>query len=173
MATGHMHQSLRYGGQRDMVAICAATGTVHINAAVVPRVRTMPPPPLGVQGPDPWDSSSSSDSAIAEPAPGPPAAGFGAPRGQPIQARHFVTVELRGGAVVCASNVWLARGPGRPAQSAGFWCDPGSEGSGGPWRVLRKEALLRSALSEQPGRLVRRAWRASCNEWETVVSPHL
>lgn len=168
-----MHQNLRVGGQRDMVAICAATGTVHINAAVVPRVRTLPPPPLGVQGPDPWDSSSSSDSATDGQGPGPPAAGPGRGRGQPIRARHFVTVELRGGAVVCASNVWLARGPGGAAQGAGFWCDPGFEGSTGPWRVLRKEALLRSARSDQPGRLVRSAWRASCDAWETVVSPHL
>ena len=166
-----MHQKLRFGGQRDMVAIGAATSTVHINAAVVPRVRMLPPPPLGAQGLDPWGCSSSSDIAVAEQGAGPLAAGPGRGRGQPVRARHFVTVELRGGAVVCASNVWLARGPGGAGLGAGFWVDPGYPA--GAWRVARKEALLRSAHSDQPGRLVRRAWRASCDEWETVVSPHL
>ncbi|KAK9826782.1 hypothetical protein WJX81_008513 [Elliptochloris bilobata] len=80
---GHMHQQLKGGGQRDMVAISATTGTVHLNAAVVPR--------------------------------GPP----------------------------------------------------------GAWRVVRKEALLRSADSGDPHRLVRRAWHAFSREWEPVVSPRL
>ena len=39
---GHMHERLRGTSVlRDMVAVDAGTGTVYLNAAVVPRVRQM------------------------------------------------------------------------------------------------------------------------------------
>jgi uncharacterized protein (TIGR04168 family) len=36
---GHMHHELRGGGRRDMAAVDAETGTIFLNAAVVPRWR--------------------------------------------------------------------------------------------------------------------------------------
>jgi hypothetical protein len=165
-----MHQALKGSGQRDMVAVDAATGTVHINAAVVPRVRgALLAPPPGAAALDAWGEGASPDPADAPP---------GAPRGPRVRARHFVTVELRGGAAVCASNVWLARAdaaPGAPeagaAQAQGSSPEAPEGGGARGWRVVRKEALLRSAASGDPGRLVRRAWQASAREWQPVVSP--
>jgi uncharacterized protein (TIGR04168 family) len=37
---GHMHETLKGGGRRNMAAVDAATGTVYLNSAVVPRVRS-------------------------------------------------------------------------------------------------------------------------------------
>ena len=182
---GHMHQQLRGTGQRDMAAIDAATGTVHLNAAVVPRVRTLPARHPGAAAQSPWGT-------VNEAAPGAAGgaelcsdggdgwgfAGSGRARGAPRPARHFVTVELRDGAAVCASNVWLARGEptglavGKEWSSrSGNGVGPGSDTLDGGWHVVRKEPLLRSAASGVPGRLVRSVWRASLREWEPVVSP--
>jgi uncharacterized protein (TIGR04168 family) len=36
---GHMHHNLKNGGKRNMVFVNDVTGTVHLNAAVVPRIR--------------------------------------------------------------------------------------------------------------------------------------
>jgi len=38
---GHMHSRLKYGGLRNMVWVDGRTGTVYLNAAVVPRVETV------------------------------------------------------------------------------------------------------------------------------------
>lgn len=38
---GHMHHTLKKGGYRNMVAVDESRGTVYLNAAVVPRVKTV------------------------------------------------------------------------------------------------------------------------------------
>ena len=38
---GHMHSRLKHGGLRNMVGVDGRTGTVYLNAAVVPRVETV------------------------------------------------------------------------------------------------------------------------------------
>lgn len=38
---GHMHHTLKKGGCRNMVAVDESRGTIYLNAAVVPRVKTL------------------------------------------------------------------------------------------------------------------------------------
>lgn len=182
-----MHQQLKGSGQHDMVAIDAATGTVHLNAAVVPRIKTLPARHPGAPASRPWGHAGEDAPAVAggpelcdDGGDGWGFAGSGRARGPPVPARHFVTVELRNGAAVCASHVWLARGAragpaaGEGEQSGlrlGLGSGSGSQTPSGAWHVVRKEPLLRSAASGVSGRLVRSVWRASSQEWEPVVSP--
>ena len=128
---GHMHEGLKGSRRlRNMAEISAAIGTVYLNAAVVPRVRMLRLPGSSEQE-QPRD----------------------------VTARHFVVVELCGGAVTSASNVWLAASSSR---------------EGGFEAVLEQPLLqtLPALEGDDSGLwLRRRVWRGHERAWETVASP--
>ena len=89
---GHMHHTLKKGGYRNMVEVDEGTGTVYLNAAVVPRVKNI---------------KTSSDSHVS----GHTDAGVILSQkesvGEDAKARHFMQVTLADGIVQKASNVWV------------------------------------------------------------------
>lgn len=115
-------------GLRNMVEVDPASGTVYLNAAVVPRVRRLPLPA---------DGGAASGTST----------GGGAAAGDTIPCHHFLVVELRHGVVAAARDAWVG------VQHAGS--DSSGGGAGGSRRciVVREQELLKTSLppAETPG----------------------
>ena len=166
---GHMHHQLRGGGRRDMAAVHAATGTLCLNAAVVPRVRSFPAaaaataPPAAAwleqarqqaaAGQDGGAGSEPSSSAVQGGTSD--SGGTIDDTGGTIEGHHFLMVRLEGQAVAAASNIWVAALPGEAG---------GGGGGGGAQRVvlLESEGLVRG--SEDGSRRCS-LYQASAGRW--------
>ncbi|KAL4419082.1 hypothetical protein ABPG77_002223 [Micractinium sp. CCAP 211/92] len=118
---GHMHSQLKGSGLRNMVEVDPASGTVYLNAAVVPRVRRLPLPA---------DGGAASGTST----------GGGAAAGDTIPCHHFLVVELRHGVVAAARDAWVG------VQHAGS--DSSGGGAGGSRRciIVREQELLKTSL---------------------------
>jgi hypothetical protein len=130
---GHMHSQLAGGGSRDMVEVDAARGTVYINTAVVPRIRSFAAPAGGGGGSN-GGSSGGTEAGRT---------------GSTMQGHHFVLVELSGHVVTAARDVWV--GVQHTAQTGSGQGGSSSNGSGGGAGsthcvVLHEQQLLRTAF---------------------------
>lgn len=76
---GHMHHTLKKGGYRNMVEVDEDSGTIYLNAAVVPRVKKFKRE-ASKEGEDAWEG----------------------------KCRHFLLVEMNNGDVQNAKNTWVA-----------------------------------------------------------------
>lgn len=166
---GHMHDSLKGGGRRNMAAVDPATGTVYVNCAVVPRIKEVLLPP-GFAAPAGFaDGGAAAGNGVTSGGSGVAAGGVAAGAGtvrspkrgwqeaqaamdgaaghhskqqrgagggsssgaaplaaaaahtvhgqsaeqqqqqaeRRIRAHHFVVVELQGGALTSAKNMWV------------------------------------------------------------------
>jgi hypothetical protein len=86
-----------------------------------------------------------------------------------VTARHFVRADIRGGAVVSASNVWLSQRGGSEGASS-------SNGQARFEVVLTQpllEVLLPTEEDVADGRLRRRIWCGYQRAWKTVASRRL
>jgi hypothetical protein len=113
------------GGNRNMAEVDAARGTVFLNAAVVPRIRSLPRSQCsavsGSAGSEGGDSSGGSSGSNEE--------GEGR-----VRAHHFLVVELRQQVVTAARDVWVGV---QPAEQPG---------DAPRCAVLREQPLLRTAF---------------------------
>ncbi|KAI7839666.1 hypothetical protein COHA_006475 [Chlorella ohadii] len=155
---GHMHSQLKGRGHRNMVEVDPRTGTVYLNAAVVPRVRSFPAPePAEV--PQPHESSYDSDVPAAGTAGAAGTLGAAAGRGsadgsgsssggsreETIKAHHFVLVELFAGAVAAARDVWVGVRPAAGSSSGS------SSGSSRECSIVHQQELVRTTLTAAAG----------------------
>lgn len=113
------------GGSRNMAEVDATRGTVFLNAAVVPRIRSLPQSQCsagsGSASSEGGDSSGGSSSSNEE-------------GGARVRAHHFLVVELRQQVVTAARDVWVGV---QPADQPG---------DAPRCAVLREQPLLRTAF---------------------------
>lgn len=119
-----------------MVEVDRSTGTVYLNAAQVPRIRSFPSTGGsggggGARLRQPHESSYEEDSAgeVDE-----AAAGSSGDSGS-MRGHHFLVVELQLGIVTAARDVWVGVQPGGAAGGAGRRCV-----------VLQQQELLKTSL---------------------------
>ena len=158
---GHMHHQLRGGGRRDMAAVHAATGTLCLNAAVVPRVRSFPaaaaaaaPPAAAWLERSRQQEGGASNELASSSAGGTDSTGS---TGGTVEGYHFLMVRLEGQAVAAAANIWAAVLPSEPGGGGG--------GSGERVVLLESEGLVRGA---EDGSRRCSLYQASCGRWVEV-----
>lgn len=124
-----------------MVEVDPRSGTVYLNAAAVPRIRNLPVPPAG---------GAPGGLLACEPGGG---GGIGDGSGEKLRGHHFMLVELCGGVVMAARDVWVgvqhaAQQAAVPAAAADAHSSSGcAQGDGGTrCVVLRQQELLRTAF---------------------------
>ena len=132
-----------------MVEVDPSTGTLYINAAAVPRVRAFPAPEPA-EAPQPHESSYDSDGAAGAAGAAGTAGGSGqagddsggnGAREETVRAHHFVLVELFGGAVTAARDVWVGVRP------AGSNSGGGGSGSSRACSIVHQQELVRTTLA--------------------------
>lgn len=109
-----------------MAEVDPGSGTVYLNAAVVPRVRRLPLP-----------DDSSAHGGNGSSGSGGSSGGGGSAAGDTIPSHHFLVVELRHGVVAAARDVWVG------VQHA----EGASSGSGRRCIVTREQELLKTSLA--------------------------
>jgi uncharacterized protein (TIGR04168 family) len=158
---GHMHHLLKGGGKRDMVHVDGATGTVYLNAAVVPRIRKL--------------SDDEVEAAVA--------AGIGGSRrresdiggvgggggGGDIEAKahHFLVVEVGRDGAESARHVWVGIAPSA-SSSAGAGGDTAGCERRRAW-LVKEEQVLVTAPSADDRSTVCSFYKAHTGEWDSVV----
>ncbi|PSC67882.1 metallophosphoesterase [Micractinium conductrix] len=131
---GHMHSQLKGSGMRNRAEVHPQTGTLYLNAAVVPRIRPLPvPPPDGEHGGGGASGNGSSGGSSG-----------GGGQGATIRSHHFTVVEMRQGVVAAARDVWV--GVQRCDAGGG---GKGSGGGGAERRcmVVRQQELVKTSLA--------------------------
>jgi uncharacterized protein (TIGR04168 family) len=170
---GHMHHVLHGGGLRNMVSIDEERGTVYLNAAVVPRIKSFPLPPVARE-----EGAASAGAPPSGPVSPPKQYGAGT-----VQGHHFLVVELHKSLqiVMSAKHVWVGVLPGasnRATATTPTTTNSSSrsmggvrshaDGDGGPRCVVVKEENLFSAQL-CGGYYLARYYRAHCGEWGEAV----
>ena len=121
-------------GMRNRAEVHPQTGTLYLNAAVVPRIRPLPvPPPDGEHGGGGASGNGSSGGSSG-----------GGGQGATIRSHHFTVVEMRQGVVAAARDVWV--GVQRCDAGGG---GKGSGGGGAERRcmVVRQQELVKTSLA--------------------------
>jgi len=166
---GHMHHTLKGGGHRDLAHVDPRTGTVYLNAAVVPRVRHFPAAAAAARA----AAAGAGDADVAGGAQ-PCSRGDasrGAEAGDTRQAtrrgHHFLVVELRGPAVAAARHVWVAAPAAPDLESGGGGQQQHAPSP--PVILAAAELLKTSAAGDGSGRVVYSYFKAHTSEWSPVV----
>ena len=132
-----------------MVSVDAASGTVYLNTAVVPRIVPFPAPTpsscagssgAGEEGDA--DGSSSTSSGM-----GANGSSGGRCGGDSIYGHHFVVVEMEHGVVAAARDVWV----GVQHTSAANGSNGGSGGTSRQFSVLQQQELVKTAFPTAGG----------------------
>jgi hypothetical protein len=134
-----------------MVSVDAASGTVYLNTAVVPRIVPFPAPtPSSCAGSSAAaregdaDGSSSSSTSSGMGANG---SSGGTGGGDSIYGHHFVVVEMEHGVVAAARDVWV----GVQHTSAANGSNGGSGGTSRQFSVLQQQELVKTAFPTAGG----------------------
>ena len=152
---------------------------VHLNAAVVPRIglasrqrllkartegqgllEAACEASLGAQDADGHADAGASGAGVAAQAEDAANGPHSSPRGK-MEARHFLAVELQGGAVRQAGHVWVHVPDSLAREHSAEPAKPAS--------VVRIEPLLRT-LSSERARLTRQVFRANNGKWAEAVT---